>query len=200
MTKGELTRQFILEQTAPVFNKLGYGATTLDDIKAATGLEKGGIYRHFSGKEEIAIEAFEYSCQVTYENMNASLEDVEGGLNRLYRFLDSFFNRTNLIGGGCPIFNTAVEHDDGHPVLKKKAQLAYKRVVKEIVGLIDSAKAEGSLRKDAASEPMAIFLLSAVEGGLISRNLNGKDSIGQDVLAELHGYLETKKTAEKSKK
>src|SRR5436190_4666477 len=46
--KGELTRRRIVERAAPVFNQRGYAGTSLSELVAATGLEKGGIYNHFA--------------------------------------------------------------------------------------------------------------------------------------------------------
>ena len=61
MTKGERTRQEIVRNAAPLFNTKGYEGTSLSDLMAATGLQKGGIYRHFASKEELAAEAFDYA-------------------------------------------------------------------------------------------------------------------------------------------
>ena len=52
-----------MRKAAPLFNQKGYAGTSLSDLMDATGLQKGGIYRHFSGKEELATEAFDYSWQ-----------------------------------------------------------------------------------------------------------------------------------------
>ena len=52
MTKGEQTRQRIVKEAAPIFNRRGYEGSSLSDLMKATGLKKGGIYRHFSSKEE----------------------------------------------------------------------------------------------------------------------------------------------------
>ena len=56
MTKGQQTRRKIIEAAAPIFNKRGYEGSSLNDLMAATGLKKGGIYRHFSSKEELLVE------------------------------------------------------------------------------------------------------------------------------------------------
>src|SRR5271170_2332921 len=61
VTKGEQTRGDIIRKSAPLFNQRGYEGTSLSDLMEATGLQKGGIYRHFSSKEELATEAFDYS-------------------------------------------------------------------------------------------------------------------------------------------
>jgi hypothetical protein len=45
--KGEQTRQEIIRKAAPIFNQKGYEGAALSDLMRATGLEKGGICRHF---------------------------------------------------------------------------------------------------------------------------------------------------------
>ena len=47
MRKGEQTRKEIIRKAAPIFNRKGYDGAALSDLMRATGLEKGGIYRHF---------------------------------------------------------------------------------------------------------------------------------------------------------
>ncbi|HAE68223.1 MAG TPA: TetR/AcrR family transcriptional regulator, partial [Sphingobacterium sp.] len=54
MSKAEQTRQYIIEKTAPIFNKKGYFATSLSDITTATGLTKGSIYGNFKDKDDLA--------------------------------------------------------------------------------------------------------------------------------------------------
>ena len=41
LTKSDKTRRFIIEKTAPVFNKNGVAGTSLSDLTSATGLTKG---------------------------------------------------------------------------------------------------------------------------------------------------------------
>ncbi len=60
-TKGELTRREIVRKAVPLFNQKGFVDTSLSDLRKATGLKKGGIYGHFSSKEELAAQAFAYS-------------------------------------------------------------------------------------------------------------------------------------------
>ena len=199
LTKGQLTRRLILEKTAPVFNQRGFGGTTLDDIKAATGLEKGGIYRHFSGKEQIALEAFDYACSANFGHQYAMMANVDGAMNKLMTFLEGFFAQSHPIPGGCPVFNAAVEHDDGNPLLKKKAQDAYRCLIKTLSELIKASKVDGVVRKDIDSTRAAIFLLSSVEGGLIARNLTGDHAITKTVMAEIEWYLTGKRGRRKRK-
>ena len=61
MRKGEQTRREIIRKAAPIFNQKGFEGAALSDLMQATGLEKGGIYRHFDSKEQLAAEAFDYA-------------------------------------------------------------------------------------------------------------------------------------------
>jgi TetR/AcrR family transcriptional repressor of nem operon len=40
LSKSERTKQFIIEKTAPVFNKKGFAGTSISDLTDATGLTK----------------------------------------------------------------------------------------------------------------------------------------------------------------
>lgn len=52
-TKGERTRQTVLEAAYRLFLEQGYAATSMRQIAGQAGLALGGIYNHFSGKEAI---------------------------------------------------------------------------------------------------------------------------------------------------
>jgi TetR/AcrR family transcriptional repressor of nem operon len=59
--KGQETRQEIIRKAAPIFNRKGYSGAALSDLMRATGLDKGGIYRHFESKQELAVDAFAHA-------------------------------------------------------------------------------------------------------------------------------------------
>ena len=51
--QGENTRQKILQTAYQLFLEKGYNATSIRDISQSCKLTIGGVYSHFSGKEEI---------------------------------------------------------------------------------------------------------------------------------------------------
>ena len=50
-----------LDAALRVIRAKGYGATRIDDVCEAAGLTKGSFFHHFNSKEELALEAAEYS-------------------------------------------------------------------------------------------------------------------------------------------
>src|ERR1022692_2208401 len=104
MSKGQTTRQRILEQAAPLFNQRGYEGCSIQDIMTATGLEKGGIYRHFESKQELAAEAFDYAWNFTNSHRRQNLDQIPNHADRLKQHIANFVTRTGL-PGGCPLLN-----------------------------------------------------------------------------------------------
>src|SRR6266487_2891191 len=82
MSKGEQTRERILARSAQLFNRQGYFGASLADIMRETGLEKGGIYNHFSSKEQLALESFDYAYGLVQQRVRQALA---GKLNAIER-------------------------------------------------------------------------------------------------------------------
>ena len=56
ISKGERTRQAVMEAAYQLFLEQGYAATSMRQIAERAGLALGGIYNHFAGKEAIFSE------------------------------------------------------------------------------------------------------------------------------------------------
>jgi TetR/AcrR family transcriptional regulator, cholesterol catabolism regulator len=55
----EERRDAVIDAAARVFAKQGYDATTIDDLVAATGLQRGGLYHYIGGKQDLLIAIHE---------------------------------------------------------------------------------------------------------------------------------------------
>src|SRR5438105_15679201 len=116
MRKGEQTRQEIIRKAAPIFNQRGYDGAALSDLMKATGLEKGGIYRHFESKQQLAAEAFDYAWKLA---MGTRCEGTQGisntrdGLKQIGRNCGD--RRAGLVAGGSPVLDRRVGCADGGP-------------------------------------------------------------------------------------
>src|SRR5882724_12573511 len=120
MTKGEQTRRKIVEAAAPIFNQHGFEGSSLNALMDATGLKKGGIYRHFASKEELAAEAFDYTWKAAWDSRMAGVDDQPNGIEQIRRYIANFVDSRAPVPGGCPILNTAVDADDGSSVLRAR--------------------------------------------------------------------------------
>ena len=103
MTKGEVTRKRIVEAAAPIFNQHGYDGSSLNALMEATGLKKGGIYRHFASKEELAAEAFDYAWEAVWHTRLSHVDEKANAIDKLKQLIANFVDRKSGVPGGCPI-------------------------------------------------------------------------------------------------
>lgn len=176
MTKAEKTKQFIIEQTAPIFNKKGYAGTSLNDITQATGLTKGSIYGNFGGKDEVALAVFDYNLKKVTSIFESEMSTCATTREKLMVYVNVYSEFQNFAfpAGGCPMQNTAIEADDTHPELKKKALNAVLAWKKAIAGIIEQGIKNKEIRKDVHAEQMALTIIATIEGMTMIANLTGK--------------------------
>src|ERR1700731_3650189 len=167
MTKGEQTRRKIIEAAAPIFNQRGFEGSSLNDLMEATGLKKGGIYRHFSSKEELAAEAFDYTWEAAWNARLLHVDEKANGIEKLKQLIANFVEHRSPVAGGCPILNTAVDADDGNAVLRARAGKALRSWVARLESIVKQAAERGEIRSGVQPKPVAVLIVAALEGALM---------------------------------
>src|SRR6202047_4117388 len=174
--KGEATRQDIIRKSAPIFNRKGYSGAALSDLMRATGLEKGGIYRHFESKEELAADAFDHAWKIAMDARFEGTEEIPNTVDRLKQIVRNFRDRrTGLVPGGCPLLNTAIDSDDGNPQLRAKARQALSSWLDRLRSVAEEGKQRGEVRSNVDSAQLAMLIVSTLEGSSMIRRLQKKD-------------------------
>ena len=191
MTKAEKTRNFIVEKTAPIFNKKGYAGTSLNDITAATGLTKGSIYGNFANKDEVALAAFDYNFSSVVARINVELSKHSSAKQKLLVYVNVYqsFIKGTVAEGGCPILNTAIDADDTHPALREKAVKAVLAWKKVIMKLVEEGILNQEIRKDNNPEQIALTMIAIIEGGIMISRLTGKTENWNLIMDSLKKYI-----------
>ena len=178
MSKGEDTRVRIIAKAAELFNQRGLEGTSLADLMEATGLEKGGIYRHFPTKEAVAAEAFDYAWEAALQERVRDLDNIPGSVDRLKHLITNFVDRRPTIPGGCPLLNTAIEADDGNPLLRERARRALGKWQNILTSVINEGIQRREIRSGVDPNTLAILIISSLEGALmISRLERNRDAL-----------------------
>lgn len=175
MGKAEKTRSFIVEKAAPLFNAKGYAGTSVSDLIEVTGLTKGSIYGNFENKDEVAVAAFEHNWNRVVSLVREHMALHRSCLDKLLVLsrLNGGFPDFTLPEGGCPLLNTAIEADDTHPILRKKAAAALLEWKRGIVALIRAGIAGKEFRAEVDAERTAVTLIALIEGGIMIARLSG---------------------------
>jgi TetR/AcrR family transcriptional repressor of nem operon len=200
MRKGEQTRQKIIRKAAPIFNQRGYDGAALSDLMRATGLEKGGIYRHFESKQKLAEAAFGYAWKIAVDTRFEGTQEISNTVDRLEQIVRNFRDRrAGLVPGGCPLLNTAIDSDDGNPQLRAKARRALSWWLDRLQSIAEEGQRRGEVRSAVDSAELARLIVSTLEGGLMLSRLQRKDDTLDFACRHLEEYLETRVRARGSK-
>ena len=190
MNKGEKTRKRIVAEAASLFNRRGYHGSSLQDLMEATGLEKGGIYRHFSSKEELAALAFDHAWNESLQARQHGIDDITNNVDKLKQFITNFVERRPSVPGGCPLLNTAVDADDGNSLLRDHARKALKDWQKRLESMITDGVQFGQIRRNIDERRLANLIIASLEGALMISRLERKDEALREAQEHLHAYIE----------
>ena len=192
-TKGERTRARIVERAAPVFNQRGYAGASMRDLVAATGLEKGGLYNHFGSKEALAVASFDHSVAVQRDRLAHARASATNAADQLVAIIAAFgvWASDPAVPGGCPIMNTAIETDDGHPELRDRARQSMTLWHRLIGRIVKDGIAAGTLAADTDPYVLAALLTSSLEGALMLSRLYEDPAYTDRVVDHLVAHVET---------
>ena len=163
--KGELSRENLLDAAARVFRQRGYTATTIRDIAQEAGVALGGLYRHFSSKEEfIAV------------SLTDGMKDIRGDVQRAVSALPPHAPLHDKIKAGIKAQMMATrKRGDSYDlaVRYERASTApasiWKPYRQEVEGyrlywksVLDQAREAGQIRRDSNTAMLTFFLLGSV--------------------------------------
>lgn len=103
------------------FNRKGFSGTSLDDIAESLDVSKGAFYYHFSSKEALLAQCYEFTLD-QFDRINASQDDkVTSPLGKLGDICTAIFGLQNSESGPLIRYNTitALPPDIRRSVLKR---------------------------------------------------------------------------------
>jgi TetR/AcrR family transcriptional repressor of nem operon len=190
MTKGAQTRRKIVGAAAPIFNKCGYEGTSLSGLMEATGLKKGGIYRHFSSKEELAAAVFDYMWEAAWNARLVHVDDKANGIEKLKQLIANFIDYRSPVADGCSILNTAIDADDGNAVLRARVAKALCSWLRRLQAKGEGAPERGETRPEVDAKAVATLIVASLEGASMMSRLERNDEALRCVQAHLNRLLE----------
>ena len=191
-TKGDLTRQHILEKSMQLFSVQGYFNTSIAGIVKATGLTKGGLYGHFRNKEEIWYAVYDECVRIWKGVVFQGVRDISDPMGRIERVLENSLK--NYLGGGvfeggCFLFNALVELAGQSPAMSHHVLKGFKDFSALLRLWLEEAEQKGVLREGLNLDGIATFLVISLNGAAPLYAASRDPAIWQQTLAQLHFYI-----------
>jgi TetR/AcrR family transcriptional regulator, transcriptional repressor for nem operon len=168
VSKGERTRQRIVETAAGLMNRSGWLATPVSAVLAATGLKKGGLYNHFVSLDDLAAQAFDHASGQMVAVIEQRLATDGTAPERLLNLLAAFEHAGQPpFASGCPILNAATETDDMHEPMRQRVAAVVSHILALLEGVIRDGRTAGEFSADVEPRRAAQLLFAAFEGGVM---------------------------------
>jgi len=163
--QGTATRARIVAATADLVWRHGAGATTLDDVRAATATSKSQLYHYFGDKAGLLLAVVAHQRDAVLEQQRLVAEPLDSfeALHR-WRYRTLAAHRRSGLDRPCPLGRLAAELVDderARPVLRAALALWHE----QLAAGLRAMHADGLLHGDADPEALAGALLGAVQGG-----------------------------------
>ena len=155
--------QAALRQVTDTFWKAGYSATSLDDISAATGMNRPSLYAAFGDKHALYLEAlagyWRTSLAATREAL-AGDRPLDAALMDAYDAALSIYFSGEGNPRGCFVMGTAVTEAVEDPEIRESLAVGLRTIDADFEARFRIARARGELSDDADPAALA-FLASA---------------------------------------
>jgi AcrR family transcriptional regulator len=134
----------------------GYAATSLDDISAATGMNRPSLYAAFGDKQAIYLKAIErYRAGPAVRDALAEATTLREGLRRVYKVALAIYLSGDHGARGCFAIGTAATEAVTNSLVREQLAGVLNDVDEAFEARIGRAKAEGELPADANPETLA---------------------------------------------
>lgn len=172
-SKGDRTRERVIDAAASLINARGLAGTSVGDIIKATGVKKGNLYFHFESKEAIGIAVLE-KARKEYFAYLAKNARGDGPLERLNGMIDAVvrFHRKTGFTGGCIFGNTALETGDTNPRFAAFVRGVFDEWAQLIEGLLADAREVREIAETIEPAAFARLVVAALEGGIMMARLS----------------------------
>lgn len=182
-TKGEQSREKLIEHAAKLFLTKGYSATGINEILESAAMSKGSFYFYFSSKKELAIHVSEFYRIKTKKWLETRFQNKEPGWEE---FINAFIGdriedakNDNYLG--CPAAVLGIETAFSEPDIAKESTI----ILKELIDQFDTVLKNSGIPKDK-SYSLARKAFSIYEGHLlfyrISKDVNELEVLKDELL------------------
>ncbi|HZX07101.1 TetR/AcrR family transcriptional regulator [Kribbella sp.] len=167
-SRGLATRARIVDAAADLMYVRGVNATTLDEVRAASGTSKSQLYQHFADKDQLVRAVVALRAGQVLEREQGYLERLRS-FRGLLRWRDALVQRNALQNGayGCALGSMASELSDQDDEARTTLAETFAAWTGLIAAGLRRMQISGALAEAADPDKLAVGLMAALQGGYL---------------------------------
>jgi AcrR family transcriptional regulator len=185
------TRQKLIETATALFAARGYNATGMADIIAAAGVHRGSLYHAFPTKQGLLLAVLErYRSGIEERLIAPAWDEVEDPIERVFALLGRYRDFLIETEGrfGCPIGSLALELHEADADVRAMLQANFDAWISQVEHCF--VEAGDRLPADLDRRALALFTLTAMEGGVMLARTERRLAPFDTAVAQLRDYID----------
>lgn len=164
MSKGEQTRERIVDKAWQLARRDGLGGLSLGRLAGELGLSKSGLFAHFGSKEGLEVEVLKATAERFTEQVVRPALTAPRGVARLRKLFDNWLLWVNHPSqpGGCIFLAAAAELDDSEGPQRDYLVAAQTSLLATLAKAARIAVEAGELNRRLDTDQFAFEMLGIV--------------------------------------
>lgn len=164
MSKGEATRQVVLDRAVEVASRLGLAGLTIGSLASEVELSKSGLFGHFRSKEALQLQVLAHARQSFTDQVVHPALAAPRGEPRLRTLFEAWLVVGRESAPGCLFVSAATEFDDQPGAVREQLVRDNRDLMESIAQMFRTGVSEGQFKPDADADQFAFELHSLMLG------------------------------------
>ena len=164
MTKGDETKNAILDTALAMASELGLEGVTIGILAKATKMSKSGLFAHFQSKENLQVEILKYGASIFIETAVIPALRTEAGISRIRALVNNWIKWASSHAGGCLFITASNEFSNREGIVRTFLLQQQKSWVGTMRKVARSAVKTGEFRQDLDCDQFVFELYSLLLG------------------------------------
>lgn len=190
--KGLRTRRKITEQSLQLFSLKGYYNTSIRDILEAASITKGGLYGHFSSKEDIWYAVYDEAVRTWRDRIFSGTRDLSDPLERIEKVIENHLIKylaADVFIGGCFFVNMLVEISGQSEKMSRHILKGFVRFSRLIRLWFEEADQKKMVKDGLNFRDIANFIIICMNGAATIYSSSRDLRILNQTLVQLRFYI-----------
>jgi AcrR family transcriptional regulator len=159
-TKGQRTRNSILETAAALATEEGLDPLSIGRLAEETGMSKSGLFAHFGSKEELQLATVEYAAALFVAEVIEPARSAPRGLARIWALCDHMigYSERQVFPGGCFFAATSFEFNNRPGPVRDRIEEMIRSWLSYLEHAVEQAQEAGELDPNASAREVAFQL------------------------------------------
>jgi AcrR family transcriptional regulator len=160
ITKGERTRNAILERAAALATEEGLEPLSIGRLAEATGMSKSGLFAHFGSKEELQLATVDHAASLFVAEVIDPARAAPKGVARVWALCDRMidYDERQVFPGGCFFAATSSEFNNRPGAVRDRIEEMMRSWLSYLEHAVEQAQEAGELDPGLSARQIAFQL------------------------------------------